>query len=442
MSQAIIEVIILFLLIIGNGAFAMAEIALVSARRSRLKSLAHEGRPGGQAALDLAESPNRFLATVQIGISLVGILSGAYGGATLGEKLAQHLLSMDVPDQFARPLGIGTVVLSITYLSLVLGELVPKRLAMGHPETISLLVSRPMTAIAKFGGPLVSFLSWSTDSLLRLLGIKPVEDNKVSEEEVKMLLHEGLRSGVFLPAESAMVESVLALDRLPVCDIMTPRAKLIWISVDESPEMLWHKIVISGHTTYPVYEHSRDQLLGMVSLKEIYANLAAGVDIVIKNLMTPPLVVPSTQSAINLLEAFKKSGKHVALVTDEFGSMVGLVSLHDVMEAIVGDFPTQDDRLKPTVKQRDDGTWLVDGMIDVATFLKLVPDFPLDPPAGRDYETFGGYVVKKLGHVPAEGEWFEQHNYRIEVIDMDRHRVDKLLLMRSTSPWHPGKKGA
>ena len=406
MSQVILEISILLLLILGNGVFAMAEIALVSSRRSKLKSIADTGNARAQAALELADNPNRFLATIQIGITLVGILAGAYSGATFSGKLALVLENIGIPQHLALPLAFGSIVLVITYLSLVIGELTPKRLALANPEGLSMWVARPMLRLSRLASPLVHFLGWSTDTILAFLGVKPVEDSRVSEEEVKLILHEGLHSGVFLPSESAMVESVLALDRLPVREIMTPRAKIIWINIDEEAEILWHKIVISGHTTYPVFEGHRDQVVGIVSLKNIYANLAAGVPVRVRDLMTPTLVVPASQNAIVLLETFKTSERHVALVADEFGNIVGLVSLHDVMEAIVGDFPSQDDRLRPTAKQRDDGSWLVDGMLDMDDFEKLIPQLSVEIPLNRDYQTVGGYVVKRIGHVPTEGDWF------------------------------------
>lgn len=434
MNQVVLELGILLMLVLGNGVFAMAEIALVSSRRSKLQALADSGDARARAALELATNPNRFLATVQIGITMIGIVAGAYSGATLADKLGTTFHEMGVPEHLAVPTAFGLVVIGITFLSLVVGELVPKRMALGNPEGISLLMARPMTRVSRLTSPLVLVLGWATDQLLGLFGIKHVEENRVSEEEVKLILHEGLHSGVFLPSESAMVESVLALDRLPVREIMTPRAKIIWISTDEESEILWHKIVISGHTTYPVYEGHRDQVVGIVSLKNIYANLAAGVPVRVRDLMTPPLVVPATQTAIILLETFKSTGRHVALVADEFGNIVGLVSLHDVMEAIVGDFPSQDDRLRPAAKQREDGSWLVDGMLDIEEFDRGLPELGFQPPADRDYETVGGFVVKRLGHVPTEGEWFELNGYRVEVIDMDRHRVDKVLLMPLSSP--------
>ncbi len=355
MNQILFEVVVILLLLVGNGVFAMTEIAVVSARKGRLKRLAEDGDARAVSALALAESPNRFLATVQVGITLVGIFAGAFGGATIAAKLAEVIRTWDAVAPWANAIGFTVVVVLITYFSLVIGELVPKRLALGNPEGIALAMAGPMQKLSALANPVVHFLGVSTDALLRVLNIKPAQEAAVSEDEVKLLIREGMRAGVFLPTESAMVESVLALDRIPVRDLMTPRAKIIWINAADSHEAIWHKIVVSGHTTFPVYAGNRDQVLGVVSVKSIYANLAAGAAASVKDLMTPALVVPAAMSATTLLENFKQSGKHVALIADEFGGITGLVSLHDIMEAIIGELPSRDERARPRAVRRDDG---------------------------------------------------------------------------------------
>lgn len=436
MNQLILELGIIFVLLLANGVFAMTEIAVVSARKARLRHLADGGDVRARKALELAESPNRFLATVQVGITLVGVLAAAFSGATLSAKLAGPMKQADWLAPYADKLAFGVVVVALTYFTLVIGELVPKRLGLGNPEGIARALAGPMNLLSCFASPLVTLLSWSTDVLLKFFRVKPEPAVTVSEDEIKMLVKEGTRAGVFLPTESAMVESVLALDRVAIRDLMTPRAKIIWINVADPHEAIWHKIVVSGHTTFPVYEGNRDHVAGVVTVKSIYANLAAGAGVKIKDLMTPPLVVPATVTANVLLEKFKQTGKHVALVADEFGGITGLVSLHDIMEAIIGELPSTDERLKPTARRRDDGSWLVDGMLDADEFERLVPGFRLHSARERDYQTFGGYVVKQLGHVPAEGESFQAHGFLVEVMDMDGHRVDKVLLMpaRPSSP--------
>jgi len=407
----------------------MAEIAIVSARKARLRQLAEGGDSRAGIALELAESPNTFLATVQIGITLVGVLAAAFSGATMAEKLSVPLQQVAWLAPYADKASFALVVTALTYFTLVIGELLPKRLGLANPEGIARALARPMRGLSGIASPLVALLSASTDALLKLFRFKGGKEAAVTEEEVKLLVKEGMRAGVFHPSEPAMVESVMALDRVPVRDLMTPRAKIIWVNVYDAHEAIWHKIVVSGHTTFPVYEGNRDRVVGFITVKAIYANLAAGTAVNVKDLMTPTLVVPASQSASTLLEKFKQTGKHVALVADEFGGITGLVSLHDIMEVIIGELPSADERSKPAAKRRDDGSWLVDGMLSVEEFARQLPGFKLHMPSERDYQTFGGFVVKHLGHVPREGETFHLNGYHVEVIDMDGYRVDKVLLM-------------
>lgn len=409
----------------------MAEIAVVSAKKTRLRRLGDQGNGKAKVALELAESPNRFLATVQIGITLVGIFAGAFGGATLSVELAKPIGGILLLAPYADKIAFGIVVAVITYFSLVLGELVPKRFGLSNPEGIAMLVARPMNWLSKVAGPVVSFLSVSTEGLLRLLGFKPEKEVTVSEEEVRVMMQEGVRAGAFNKVESQIVDSALELDQLPVREIMTPRPKVIWLSQDDPHEQIWHKIVVSNHSHFPVYHGNRDHTVGVVSVKAIYANLAAGADVKLKDLMIAPLIVPESQTVLQLVETFKQSGKHIALVTDEFGSIVGLITLNDVMEAVVGEFPTQGERAKPEVKRREDGSWLIDAMIDLESVEKAIPGFKFGGNAYSEYQTLAGFVVKTLGHVPKEGETFEAQGYIIEVLDMDRHRVDKVLVLRA-----------
>ena len=429
MKQILIESGFILLLLVANGVFAMTEIAIVAARKGRLRQLAIAGNSRAKAALELADSPNRFLSTVQIGITLVGILAGAFGGATVAEEIAKAIKDVPVVGPYGEVIGLGAVVLAITYFSLVIGELVPKRIGLGNPEGISMLMAKTMQALSAFASPVVSFLGFSTDSLLRLLAIRPQKEAVVTEDEVKVLMQEGLRAGAFQKVESEIVESVLDLDQLHLREIMTPRPKVIWLNRDDHHETVWHKIVVSGHSFFPVYEGNRDNVVGVVSVKAIYANLAAGVGVNLKDLMVPPLLVPATQNVLQLVETFKKSGKHLALVADEFGSIVGLVTLNDVMEAIVGDFPSQDERAKPTVTTRPDGSLLIDAMIDIERVEQALPGFKFENGAGKEYQTLAGFVVKHLGRLPREGETFESQGYIFEVLDMDRHRVDKVLVV-------------
>ena len=438
MSQVTFEVLFIFLLLLANGVFAMAEIAVVSAKKSRLRRLADQGNAKAKLALELAESPNRFLATVQIGITLVGIFAGAFGGATITAKLAPVIARAAVLAPYAEKIAFALVVAVITYFSLVLGELVPKRFGLSNPEGIAMAVARPMNWLSRLAGPLVTFLSGSTEWLLRLLGFKPEKESVVSEEEVRAMMQEGLRAGAFNKVESHIVHSALELDQLPVQDIMTPRAKIIWLNQDDPHEQVWHKIVVCSHSYFPVYAGTRDQVAGFVSVKAIYANLAAGVGVTLKNLVTAPLIVPKTQNVLQLVETFKQTGKHIALVTDEFGNIVGLVTLNDVMEAVVGEFPSPDQRAKPEAKRREDGSWLMDAMIEVEALERILPGFKIKAGAGTDYQTLAGFVLKHFGQVPHEGETFTEQGYLFEVLDMDGHRVDKVLVL----PPKPAETGA
>lgn len=424
------EILIIFVLLLANGVFAMAEIAVVSSRKARLKALAADGSPKAQAALALAQEPTRFLSTVQIGITLVGIMAGAFGGATLSEKLAVWLTQFSVLVPYSKVLAMLIVVGAITYFSLIIGELAPKRIALTNPEARAMLVAKPMAVLSRIASPFVWFLTVSTNVLLKVFGLGKEVDAPPSEEEISHMIEQGMTAGVFHKAERAMVEGVLRLDELPVTDIMTRRTKIVWLNVTDSDEVNWRKIVASGHSHFPVYEGTRDQVIGMVSVKSLWANAAIGMANEIRHHLVEPLFVPSSITAVQLLETFKKTGKHLALVTDEFGSIQGLVSLIDVMEAIVGDLPQPGDRRLPDAIQREDGSWLVDGTMEIDDFKRRLAVGPLPREESESFETLGGFMVDRFGRIPAPGEYFVWNGWRFEIVDMDRHRVDKVLLSR------------
>lgn len=434
-----IEITVLLLAFVTNGIFAMAEIAVVSSKKARLRRLADQGQAGAGAALALAESPNRFLSTVQIGITLVGVFTGAYGGATLAAKLAVPIAKVGVLAPYADKLAFGVVVAILTYFSLILGELVPKRFGLSRPEAIAMALAGPMNWLSRVTSPLVSFLSASTEGLLRLMGFRPEKEAAVTEEEVRILMQDGVRAGAFNRVESQIVHSALELDQLPVREIMTPRPKVIWLNQEDPHDLIWHKIVVSRHSHFPVHDGSRDHTLGTVSVKAIYAHLAANLPVRLKDLMVPPLIVPETQTVLQLVETFKVSGKHIAMVADEFGVIVGLVTLNDVMEAIIGEFPSQGERARPELKQREDGTWLIDAMIDLESVERTLPGFRFPAGHSSEYQTLAGFIVKALGRVPREGEVVESQGFVFEVLDMDRHRVDKVLAIPAgVTPWTAG----
>ncbi len=427
------EILIIFVLLLANGVFAMAEIAVVSSRKARLKALAAGGSPKAQAALALAQEPTRFLSTVQIGITLVGIMAGAFGGATLSEKLAVWLTQFSALAPYSKILAMLIVVGAITYFSLIIGELAPKRIALTNPEARAMLVAKPMTVLSRIASPLVWFLTVSTNVLLKAFGLGKEVEAPPSEEEISHLIEQGMTAGVFHKAERAMVEGVLRLDELPVTDIMTRRTKIVWLNITDSDEVNWRKIVASGHSHFPVYEGTRDQVIGMVSVKSLWANAAIGMANEIRHHLVEPLFAPSSITAVQLLETFKKTGKHLALVTDEFGSIQGLVSLIDVMEAIVGDLPQPGDRRLPDAIQREDGSWLVDGTMELEDFKRRLAVGSLPREESESFETLGGFMVDRFGRIPAPGEYFVWNGWRFEIVDMDRHRVDKVLLSRVAS---------
>lgn len=429
MNQLAFELAIIFVLLLANGFFSMSEIAVVSCNRARLRHLASQGDKRSAAALELAEEPNRFLSTVQIGITLVGVIAAAFSGATFAAALAKPLMKVPWLVPYADELSFVIVVTLLTFFTLVLGELVPKRVGLSNPEGIARAVAPTMRRLSKFGGPIVALLVFCTEGLVKLFGLKPREETPATDEEIAMLVTEGSRSGQFHKNEPEMVRSVMALDKVMTRELMTPRTRIIWVSVNDTAEMLWHKVVVSGHSTFPVYEKSQDNILGVISVKSIYANAAAGIPHNIRSLVRPPTFVPATLPATTLLDTFQSSTKHVALVLDEFGGITGLVTLHDLMEAIVGDLPTVGDLTRPTALKTDDGKWLVDGMLDTEGFEELVPAFELPAANERDYQTIAGFVMKHLGRVPKEGEHFDYSGYRVQVLDLDGYRIDKLLFM-------------
>jgi putative hemolysin len=423
------EGFVLSILILANGVFAMAELAVVSSRRSKLRQRAEAGDGGAKAAYELASSPSAFLSTVSVVITLIAILSGAMGGAVLAKPVAESLKAIHVPDFIADPLSLGLVVLIITVASIIFGELLPKRLALAHSETIASRLSRPIQAVALGLGPIVRFLSWVTDTLAALFGVRSSgETVPVSDEELRHLLEQGKRAGVFSSTEQGMVERVLRLDEMRVEELMTPSIRIVWINADEAPDVTWRALVASGHSHFPVYRGSRENILGVVSVKALWANMAVGLPAAPADLATQALILPETIPALRALEQLQKARQRVALVSDEFGNITGILSLLDLLEAIVGELPSQEDRHKLRAIQREDGSWLVDATLPVEEFArdlgKPADYFPVD----GDFQTVGGFVVHRLAKIPKEGDHIEYRGHRYEVVDMDRHRLDKVLV--------------
>lgn len=430
-----VEIIAILLLILANGLFAMSEMAVVSARKARLEQWAEEGNGRARAALALSQAPNRFLSTVQIGITLVGILSGAFGGATLAERLGAQLSRVPWIGDSGPAVALVLVVLLITYLSLVFGELVPKRLALNNPERIAVGVAVPMRVLAAITAPVAHVLALSTEGVFRLLGIQPSTEPPVTEEELKVMLQQGTEAGIFEEAEQDMVENVFRLNDRRVSAVMTPHPDIVWLDVNEPPAELRRKIIASAYSRFPVCRGDLDNLLGIVRTKDLLARALNDQPLDLLNCLRSPLFVPEGMPASKVLQLFRNSKTHIALVIDEYGSIQGLVTLKDLLEAIVGEItPGIAFDNEPEVVQREDGSWLVDGMLPIDEFKELF-DLEMLPDEERSgYQTLGGFVMSQLGRIPQAGDHFEWQTLHFEVMDMDERRVDKVLVAPLPSP--------
>ncbi|MEH2212844.1 hemolysin family protein [Nostoc sp.] len=429
MSSITFEILIILVLIIANGVFSMSEMAIVSARKVRLQQLANQGDAKAMAALKLAESPNHFLSTVQVGISLIGILTGAFGGATIANRLAVYVKLVPLLAPYSEPISFGVVVLIITYLSLIVGELVPKRLALNNPERIASTVAIPMRALSAIASPMVYLLSASTDLILRVLGITASTEPQVTEEEIKILIEQGTEAGTFEEAEQDMVERVFRLGDRPVSYLMTPRPDIVWLDLDDSAEENRQKMVDSAYSRYPVCQGGLDNVLGVIPVTDLLARSFRGEPLDLTIGLRQPVFVPESTRGLKVLELFKQTITHMALVVDEYGVIQGLVTLNDIMSEIVGDVPSTDGQDQPQAVQREDGSWLLDGMLPVEEFLELFGMEEWESEERGSYQTLGGFVITHLGRIPAAADHFEWQSMRIEVMDMDGNRVDKVLVV-------------
>ncbi len=431
MKETILEILLIFLLMILNGVFAMAEIALVSARKVRLQQKADDGNTGARAALELGEEPNRFLSTVQIGITLVGVLVGAVGGATLAGKLSAFLSTIPWLATVASGVSLTIVVLISTYFSLIIGELIPKRLALNNPEGVAIALSRPMRFLAIITKPVIQLLSWSTDLGLRLLGARENEEPPVTEEEIKVMIEQGGQVGVFGEAEQDMVEGVMRMGDQYVDAIMTPRTEIEWIDLDEPFEEIQSQILTSVHTRFPVAQGSLDEVVGILNVRDFLARCLEECPVDIQALLQPPLFVPDSMSALKVVEMIKEAGVHVALVIDEYGGLLGMVTLLDILEGIVGVMPAAPGELAEVqAVQREDGSWLLDGLLQVDEFKELFDLDELPDEVRLGYQTLAGFIFGYLGTIPTTGEHFEWNGLKLEIVDMDGKRVDKVLVSK------------
>lgn len=434
MNSLFLEILFIFILILINGFFSMAELALISSRRVRLEQRADDGDKGSRSALELLKSQSRLLSAVQIGITLVGVFTGALGGATLAERLTVWLAKIPWLVPYAGGISIVVVVLLTTYFSLVLGELMPKRLAMNNPEKIASSVAGFMKFISKALSPVVHLLSSSTDFGLKLLGMADSKEPPITEDEIKGLIEQGTLVGVFGSAEQEMVEAVFRLNDRTVNALMTPRTEIEWLDANDPPEAILKQIIASSHSRFPVAHSSLDNVVGILNAKDLLEKFILNEPFNMLELISKPLFVPENTPAMRMLEMAREAGVHEAMVIDEYGGLMGMTTLFDVLESIVGEIPNSDESSESEIIVREDGSYLLDGLLPIDE-LKEILDVDLLPEEDKvGFQTVGGFVMNQIGSIPHTGQHFHFLNYRFEVMDMDDRRVDKVLLNKYETP--------
>ncbi|MDF3073255.1 MAG: corC [Alphaproteobacteria bacterium] len=421
-----LELALVLVLILLNGFLAMAELSVVSSRKAALQPLAQRGNKGAQVALELAAKPGHFLSAVQVGITLVGILAGAYGGATLSERLVPVLADIPLVASIAESLSVAIVVASITALSVIVGELVPKRIALAGPERIAIVVSRPMRFVAKAAYPIVWVLDNASRLLLRLLGVRTSGERAVTDEEIRALIAEAARTGIVHQAEGEMIDGVMRLADRSVRAVMTPRNEVVWLDLDAPPEDNKRKIVEFGFDRYPVARGRIDNVVGVLDTQELLKSMLLGKSFDIQAAMRAPKVVPDSVGALKAMDQLRASTVHLLVVVDEFGSLEGIVSTSDLTRAVLGTLPgeTEDEA---EAHQREDGSWLLDGAMSLDEFRDRLQ---IELPDERNYTTLAGLVLALARRIPQPGDAVEHDGWRLEVIDMDRRRIDKVLAMK------------
>lgn len=423
------EILIILTVIIINAILAMSEMSVASSRKARLQQRINEGDPRAKKALQLMENPNLFLSTVQIGITLVGVFTGAIGGARIAEPLGALIGRVPLLTDYANSIALGIVVIVITFFSILIGELVPKRIALHNPERYASLMSGPMIVVSKLFSPFVWFLGKMTEISLKFLGIEPGNEPPVTEEEIQLLIDQGTQAGIFEEAEHDMVEGVFSLGDQRVYSLMTPRTDIVWLDIDDTIEDIRAKIEENEFSRFPVRQGTLDVILGIVKARDLLVPSLKGEMITLKDMLKPAFYVPETMFASRALEILKEKGTDMLLVIDEFGGLQGLLTINDILEEIVGEME-QDE---PQATQRQDGSWLLDGMLEIDEFKEIfnLPTLPHED----EYETLSGFVMVSLGRVPQVTDHFEWNTFNFEVIDMDGRRVDKVLV--TTLPQKP-----
>jgi putative hemolysin len=428
------DVLLLLLLILLNAVFAMSEMAVVSSRKARLQRMADDGFPGAKSAVVLNEEPSAFLSTIQVGITTIGILSGVVGEGLIAAPIAAWLSQYEVLAPYAKGFSVALVVAIITYLSVVIGELVPKRLALLAPERIASVVARPMVWLSGIARPLVIGLSGSSNLLLRLIGARRTDEPPVTDDEIKVLMEQGAEAGVFHQSEQAIVSNVLRLDDQRIGAIMTPRMDIFAIDLDEDDATVRGAIAESPHSRVVVCRGGLEHILGVLRIGDLLKPALQGDTLDVERHLTPPLFLPETISTTQLLESFRRERVQFGLIVDEYGDLQGLVSLTDVLTSIVGDLPEQDDPTDTDLVRREDGSWLVDGSVGLERLKQVLEIDELPEESERGFHTIGGFAMHSLGRIPSVADHFEASGYRFEVVDMDRNRVDKVLVARRPDP--------
>jgi putative hemolysin len=431
MGDMTFEIVFIIILLIANGLFSMSEMAVVSARKARLQKRAGDGDKGAQAALELARDPGPFLSTVQIGITLVGILAGAFGGATIADKLAPPLKRFPAIEPYADKISFWFVVMIITYLSLVIGELIPKRLALHSPDRIAAMVAAPMKKLSALTSPLVKLLEGSTNGLLRLFGMRESSDPPVTEDEIKVLIEQGISAGVFEEAEQDLIARTFHLGDRTISELMVPRPDVVFLDIDDPPEVI--KAIVSGNrlSRYPVIQGSADNVVGIVRAKDLLAGEFSNQQFDLNAVMTSALYIPDTAPAFKAIEMFKSSRRHMAVVIDEHGGVEGVVTVNDILDALVGEILSMDEQEEQAVVRREDGSLLLDGGLSIDQLKETLRIKQLPGEEDGGFQTLGGFMMARLGRVPSAADQVEFGGWRFEIVDMDRRRVDKVLVTQA-----------
>lgn len=409
----------------------MTEIAIVTSKKNKLEKWYEDGNSRAKYALQLAEDPNQLLSTIQVGITLIGVITGAFGSATIASQLSPYIAKVDALASFSNELSVVIVVSITTYLSLIIGELVPKRIGMGNPEKVACIIAKPMYYFSKIGKPLIWILSKSTELVLKILRIKPSQEPEVTEEEISQLIEQGVFSGVVDEIEQDMVEQIFYLGDKRLGDILTPRKKLVWIDIEDTFEVSIKRMNESPYSKFPVGQGSLDNFQGIIHTKDVFAKMVSGEKFELTDCIEETLVLPEPMKVFQALETLKETGHHEAIVIDEYGGIEGFVTLHDIVENIVGDMPEKEDEAEPQIIVRNEETWLADGLVSIDTFIRY---FDLEDveelSSNKNFHTLGGFITNQIGDIPKVKDTVQVEDLVLEVVDMDHVRVDKVMISK------------